>query len=276
MRLKSKEDLQFGLTLIEMAVVIVVIALLVSLGLPAVRTFFDSFNSENSTRTMISAALASARAVAVKEHRYAGIRFQQEYNPESPLKANQYMIFIIHNPEFAPYGTRFLANGFTAKQGQKPLKLPDTLGVMDLTIDQNQIVDSDIELANTKEFTDTTSFSIIFSPSGKLVTHDVQIRNRDGIYQPNNDDPNTTSADDIFNSVYNISAPHIKKGMFVQDDYPDLGLVKEPSRNSFIIYQKDKFNQAYQKGQPWSDYLIRLVSKTLYVSPYTGTVISPD
>jgi Tfp pilus assembly protein FimT len=54
-----------GLTLIEMTLVIATIALLVGFGVPAVRVLIHSFQSESGTRSMIGAALSSARAMAV-------------------------------------------------------------------------------------------------------------------------------------------------------------------------------------------------------------------
>ena len=92
MKAKSRQS---GLTLTEMVVVIAIIALLVGFGVPAGRTFINSFETESGTRSMISAALASARAVAAREQKYAGIRFQKAYDPAGLLKAPQYMIFIV-------------------------------------------------------------------------------------------------------------------------------------------------------------------------------------
>ena len=73
--------------------------------------------------------------------------------------------------------------------------------------------------------------------------------------------------------ITDITNPY---GMFMQDDYASLGLWKESSRRSFIIYEKEKFRRAYEKGQAWSGYLVRLVSETIYINPYTGTIISAD
>ena len=88
MRIRTKQS---AVTLTEMTVVIASVALLVGLGLPAIRAFHDSFESRSGARSMISAALASARAIAAKEQRYAGIRFQKAYHPQGPLEADQYM-----------------------------------------------------------------------------------------------------------------------------------------------------------------------------------------
>lgn len=262
---------QSGLTLTEMTVVIAVVALLTVLSLPAVRAFFVSLADSGNARPMISAALASARAIAAKEQRYAGIRFQTAYDPKGPLDAPQYMIFII-NEEPRKIGN--IRTGFRAVEGLEPMKLPNNVGVMDLHLGSagsspNEVISSDGQISTDVQFTDATAFSIIFSPSGKMVIHDVRTRNRDGFYQPDNSG-SKFSMDDVFNSPINITNYHA--GMFVQDDYANLGLDEESSRNSFIIYERDKFKAAYKKGQAWSDYLVNVAP--IYINPYTGTMIN--
>jgi len=264
MKAKSR---QFGLTLTEIVVVIAIIAMLVGLGVPAGRAFLASFETESGARSMISAALASARAIAAKEQRYAGIRFQKAYQPEGPLEATQYMIFIVFEE---PRKMGNLTNAFRAVEGLKPIKLPDSVGVMDSALIKEEIsLDPSWELSgDPAELTDLTAFSIIFSPSGKMVIHDVRVRNRDGDFRPLIPDD---SKDDIFNSPENIRDYDI--GMFVQDDYADLGLGKESSRSSFIIYEKEQFRRAYEKGRAYSGYLVRLAPEAIYINPYTGTMI---
>ncbi len=277
MKAKSKQS---GITLMEMTVVIAVVALLVSLGLPAVRMLFNSFESQGGGRAVISAALASARAIAAKEQRYAGVRFQQD------LDGNQYMVFIVHDPAPKPYGTN-LTNGFRAVEGVEPIKLPDSVGVMDLMVRTNHnpgdfpARDSDDEQlrveylddmnplnlgpdGKNKYIADTCSFSILFSPSGKMVIHNVRVRNRDGDYRPLN---LNDSMDDIFNSPENIA--NYNMGMFVQDDYAELGLGAESSRNKFIIYDKTQFDELDGGGR--FNYLSGL--EFIYINPYTGTMI---
>jgi len=267
---------QSGRTLVEMAVVIAVIVLLGSFGLPAVRTLLDSFESGVGPKPLISAALASARAIAAREQRYAGIRFQKAYDPEGPLKATQYMIFIVHD-----FGKTGLEPGFRAVEGLEPIKLPDSVGVMDLRYRPNLLspagdglIDADGEISNLDILRDTTAFSIVFSPSGKMVIHDVRVRNRDGyVDSAANTD---ISNDDIFNKKAQVDAGI---GMFYQDDcfgaswspYPNLGLGPEPSRRSFVIYDRREFKRAYEIGQAYSGYLNRLVP--IYINPYTGTMI---
>jgi hypothetical protein len=246
---------------------------------------------------MISAALASARAIAAKEQRYAGVRFQRD------LSGSQYMVFIVQDPKIMAYG-------FRAIEGVKPIKLPDSIIVMDLTIvtnrnEQNPVnpqqeirIDDPLLLLNDaqrnslindpNELSDTTTFSIIFSPSGKLVIHGIRVRNRDGFVDSmSNSD---VSYDDVFNKKqqvdrryngYDGTANPPGAGMFYQDDYyglawPGLGLGPEPSRNSFVICDRDKFRQAYINGLAWTDCLAQTAPDRIYINSYTGTMILPD
>jgi hypothetical protein len=228
MRTKSTQS---GLTLTEMMVVIATMALLIGIGLPAVRTLLKSFESRSGAKSMISAALASARAIAAKEQHYAGIRFQQD------LAGNQYMVFIVH--DFEKTG---LSAGFRVVEDLKPIKLPEAISLMDLMVRTNhgvlgtdaadtldellkvQYLDDTNPLnlgpdGKNRYITDTSSFSIVFSPAGKLIVREVRVRNRDGIYQPDNGISNKVSLDDIFNSPLNIGNSGV--GMFIQDDYAE-------------------------------------------------------
>lgn len=246
MKVKSR---QFGLTLMEMTVVIATVALLIAFGLPAVRTLLSSFESRAGTRAMISATLASARAIAAKQQHYAGIRFQNKYQQDN--KGCQYMIFIVH--DFDKTG---LAPGFRAVEGIQPIKLPDSVGVMEV-VDENTDIDNDDKLR------DKTTFSIIFSPSGKLVIHSVLVINRQG-RKYNND-----SEDDIFNSE---SKAKDNISMFVQDRYFSIqGLGQEPSRSRFIIYDRTRLDEV-NENRRYSDYLKDL--DVIHINPYTGRMIN--
>jgi prepilin-type N-terminal cleavage/methylation domain-containing protein len=261
-----------GLTLTEMIVVVSIVAVLTVLGVPAIRAFISSLESGSSAKAMISASLASARAIAAKEQRYAGVRFQNKYQQDG--KGCQYMIFIVHDQP----NTK-LANGFRAVEGLEPIKLPDSVGVMDLELgstDPDQIVNGNDKIDEDWEVADTTTFSIIFSPSGKLVIHEVRVRNRDGETATSG----SLSNDDIFNRISQIEAGI---GMFLQDDYypgytgtptPNFGLGPEPSRNSFIIYDKTVFEKLAPDSR-YDDYLKELAAKeVIYINPYTGTMIN--
>lgn len=240
-----------GLTLAEQTVVIAIIVLLVNLSIPAGRSFLNSLETQSGAKAMISSAMASARAIAAKEQKYAGIRFQNRYQQDG--KGCQYMIFIVNDLDKTG-----LVNGFRAVEGIEPIKLPDSVGVME-PVNSNAEIDDN----PSGELTNKTTFSILFSPSGKLVIHDVRIRNRDG----ERDTSGTNSYDDIFNKKRDVDKGI---GMFYQDDYANLGLDEESSLSRFIIYDKTVFNKI-DAIKRWSDYLKD--QKVIYISPYTGTMI---
>lgn len=279
MNAKSRQS---GLTLPEMTVVVAIIALLTAIGLPAVRAILNSFQTQSGAYNMISAALAGARAVAAKEQHYAGIRFQQDST------GNQYMVYIVHDLERTG-----LSPGFRAVEGIKPMKLPETTLVMDLRVRTNRAanataaadpLDEPLTVGRLDDtipsnlgpdgknvyVADTSTFSIIFSPAGKLVVHNVRLRNKNGVYRPDNSVPATVSTDDLFNSPANIA--NLKVGMFVQDDYPELGLGAEPSRGRFVICDRTQFDELNAQGR--LNYLNSL--ELININPYTGTIISAD
>lgn len=259
--MKRKLRQSSGFTLTELIVTISIVAMLIFAAKPAMQACRKSFASAGA-KSMISSALASARALAAKEQRYAGVRFQKAYHPGGPLEASQYMIFIVNEE---PAKMEGLTLGFRTVEGLKPIKLPDSVGVMDFKIGSTDIeFDSDID--QKEELTDTTAFSIVFSSSGKLVIHDVRVRNRDGVYKPG---PGQ-SKDEVFNSEENIVNHNV--GMFIQDDYSAAGLGKEWSRGSFIIYDRVKFKQLDSNNR-YTKYLEDLKNLRVYINPYTGTII---
>lgn len=262
-----------GFSLTEMVVVVAIVGLLAALGLPAIRSLQKSFETGSGINSLIDAALSSARAVAAQEQRYAGLRFQLD------LHDNQYMIFIIHDPEKTK-----LSDGFRALEGQKPIKLPDDFRVIDMmhrwTSNPETLKDAKLTTVDIQNgMRDTSSFSIIFSPAGKMVIHGVRVRNRDGIYKPDNSVTLKVSMDDIFNSPKNVLNYNV--GMFLQDDdwteaetlFPGGGLGAEFSRDKFYIYEKSYFDKLNDTDQRL-DYLNSL--EPVFINQYTGTIVNSN
>ncbi|MDO8303863.1 MAG: hypothetical protein Q7T18_11535, partial [Sedimentisphaerales bacterium] len=87
------------------------------------------------------------------------------------------------------------------------------------------------------------------------------------------------STDEIFNTQNNVTAITNPVGIFIQDDYADIGLGAEMSRGSFVICEKEKFKNAYNHGAAWTDYLGKTDSSgnyllpRIHINPYTGTMI---
>jgi Tfp pilus assembly protein PilE len=250
LRNRNRWTSRSGMTLTEMAIVIGIIAVMVGLTLPAVNMLYNSFETQNGAKAMINAALASAKSIAIKEQRYAGIRFQKRYDPNNsdPLSESQYMIFIVSDPNIRPGAQNSV--GCRAVDGITPVKLPDVMGIMDAN------AASDAAINTASGIFSNTDFTVLFSPSGKLVIHRLLVRNRNNV----NDD---SSMDDVFNSFTNVNDNNI--GMFIQDS------AVEDSRNNFYIYNTKKFKQAYDSGKPYSGCLSQL--KPVYVNSYTGTIV---
>ncbi|MHC4676448.1 MAG: hypothetical protein ACYTBZ_28500, partial [Planctomycetota bacterium] len=124
-------------------------------------------------------------------------------------------------------------------------------------------IDGDDFIDDPEELTETTTFSIVFSATGRLVTHPVWVRNKDG-------ETDDSSNDIVFNTANNV---RIGVGQFIQDDndpWP-LGLGQERSRNNFVVYDKKEFDSVNTESR-WTDYLQYL--DVVYVSPYTGQIIN--
>jgi len=161
----------------EILVVVSIMAILMGIAIPAAKSLMASFESGTGVRQLINAALSSARAIAVREQTYAGVRFQQDKD------GHTYIVLIEHDPDPSPNGTG-LANGFRAVTGRKPMKLP--------------------EETTLNGVSKLTGPSVVFSPQGKLTIHPVRTSTQDG----------TAGNDTIFNTQANVDAGI---AMLVQD-----------------------------------------------------------
>ena len=231
-----------GFSLVELLVAMGIVALLVGLSVPAINALQKSYDSTGAD-SMISAALSTARTLAISNHNYAGVRFQKAGDPNNAVKADQYMVFMIYEE---PKNMGNLTDAFRAIEGYKPIKLPANIGVIDMT---NVTLDTDIN-GDIKLFNAAT-FSIIFSPAGKLVIHLVQTRSYKNL-----------------NSVFNTD-PNVGNGtaMFVQDN------AQEASRSKFVIYDRSRFD-TLAPSERYSKYLGDLkINHSIFINPYTGQLI---
>lgn len=269
----TRSSRQSALTLVEILAVLGILTVLFAVGVPAIKKIIESFDSSANVRSVISSALANARSVAMSEGTWAGLRFQQDKS------GNQYMILI----QYDYIATNLALGGFRAVDSRKPMKLPESIGVMDLFVRTNSQTaadstckpipaatdaQSDLNIDTPAELTDTTTFSVVFSKEGRLVTHDVRIRNRQGTIGTD-----ATATDDVFNTqpVVDAAAAAVpSRRMFYQDDYANLGLGQEPSRNSFVIYNKKMF-AAIPVAKRYSLYLKSLPLE--YVNPSSGELV---
>jgi len=228
--------------LTEVLVTISIIAILLAVSIPAAKELSRSLEQSVGASSMIDAALANTRAIAIREQRYAGVRFQQD------LQGRTYLIFIIHDPSATG-----LANGFRAVDNKKPMPLPEAVGVI---ADGNY---TDTALTTAAGMNQANTFSVVFNASGKFVLHPVRVRNRDG-------KTDNTSTDRVFNTQPNVLAG---KAQFVQDDYSVDGYGEEDSVSAFRIYDKRELQK--NSANPWTKYLQSITQDS--VNPYTGELI---
>ena len=253
MKIRAK---QFGLSLVETIVVVAVVALMIGLAIPAVKTFMNPMTSSAGVESMISAALSSARAIAAKNQKYAGIRFQQDKN------GNQYMIAIIYN--YDPSVSTSLngsVDSFTAVKGLSPVKLPENVFIFD-TKDYNDVEINSNAVDDDDKLKDITSFTILFSPSGNLAIRMV-------LTSPISTD------DSIFNSSATVEYMFEKATNSSIKPYG-----KELGRNSLILCDNKSEFLKLAANERWNSFfkdpiLNQLDStKVFYISPYTGSIIS--
>ena len=262
-------------SLMELLVVITIVASLVALAIPAINAMQKSFNSTGA-EGMISAALSTARTLAISRGQYAGVRFQKVYDSAGAPKADQYMIFIIYDSNKK---TNWVC-GFVAVEGYKPIKLPANIGVIDKMvrndyvlpanfcddIKERPLVNTDLDdsgtnldpSGNNRNITDTSAFSIVFSPAGKLVSHEIRCGGKSG-------------NDDIFNTRNKVIA-NPPTGMFIEDNHDDCGIGVEMSRREFYIYNRNEFEKL-ATGSQRMNYLNGPKTERYFVNAYTGELI---
>ncbi len=258
----KKRIKQSGLSLMEMTIVVAVAATLAVLSMPAIRSFVGSSSSISDAKLIVSGAMASAKAIAAREQSYAGLRFQQDAG------GNQYVVFIVHDPTLEDFDTSSelysKAEGFKALKGVRPIRLPENALVTDMMVGDKNIpedflISDDINIDESYEVLDATTFTIVFSPAGKLVIREAAVL-REG------------SSDEIFNEP----AGGVEF-MFEDDYYGSAGSTpyqQEVSRNSFVVFEKDRFNQALATGQAYTGYLQRQAAEYAeYINAYTGTIV---
>lgn len=230
-----------GISLTEALVVVSIIAILLAISIPAARELGRSLDQSMGAVSVIDAALANARAIAIREQKYAGVRFQQD------VLGNQYLTFIVHDPAATQK-----ANGFRAVENKKPMALPEAMGVIE------DGVSTDAGLIAAGGMNDKSTFSMVFNASGRFVTHMVQVYNKDG-------KTDNSSTDKIFNTLQNVRDG---KAQFIQDS-STVGYEPEDSVAAFRIYDKRELQK--MSATPWTGYLRDLERHSINL--YTGELI---
>jgi prepilin-type N-terminal cleavage/methylation domain-containing protein len=269
-----------GFTLVENLVALSIIVIVSGLGLFGIHSFLESYESGGQTQFQIAAALSNARAIAAREGRCAGVRFQRAYNPQGFDKADQYMIFIIKSD--LNNASRYDMDSFHAVEGKKPIKLSGSVMVMSTgTGSYGGLINSDSSIDTEAELRDALTFSIIFSPSGRLIKPQVLVRNKDNVANPDNEGGIRISYDSVFNSFSNVTSTDklYQAGQFFQDNAnsgaidPIDGLEQETAADALMIFSREDFENV-DPGYRWSDFLDFV--KPFNINTYSGELIDPQ
>ncbi len=261
-----------GFSLIELMIVMGIIAVMGTIAMVSAPSMIRS-QKMSSAQNLINAALAQAQAYAAKEQKYAGVRFQPGLND------TQYLI-IVEKEDFN-------STIYTAIPNSKPAALPGGIGVISSEIngvaldtfpkkndylDDDQTNNQDGDASNDLRFclNGARVFTIIFSPSGNLVTKPVTVLSRD------------ITTDKIFNTDANVTAGN---ALFHYDTYPPdpavpaSWCIPESSTAGLYIYEINEMDDV-DSGLRYSEYLADHVAnqgiEQVTINIYTGGIIDFD
>jgi len=286
-----------GLTLPELLVTLAIAVIVGSIALPLVLSLNDALKGSANAQTIVSTAVQNARALAMKEGRYAGVRFQQDKD------GNQYAIYIVYG-EAGSDPANGLQYMYKVVEGRTPVQLPEGIAVTDMVV---RTIHNDTDTASTYRdgwfvnlqeshlrdagnldiegkninLTDTTSFSIVFDAKGQLAKVPCKMRCIDVLpdtvgksyYRPGDTakyfsyTASFYSLDKVFNGYEYF---RLNKAKFIQDDYANLGLGGELSRVQFKIFDMGKY-KSLDSSQKKYDYLN--AQPDVYVNQFTGKLM---
>ncbi|MCK5269169.1 MAG: prepilin-type N-terminal cleavage/methylation domain-containing protein [Sedimentisphaerales bacterium] len=270
----NEKKQQSGFTLIEMLVVVAIIAVLAALSLPNTMGIIRSHRAA-ATKNLIRNALAQAQAHAAVTQKYAGVRFQ--FTKDQWQNNRQYLVLIENEPGLVPavggIPVRRSYDRFVAIRNAKAAALPVGMGVISQAASGSVGILDDYGVDSVRG---ETTFSIIFSPMGQLVTKDVYLRPKDDFDAAGlpifSDDAIVNTQSDVDNGI----------GLLYCDDD---GSVEcrwgESSALGLYIFDADKLMSIdglnmndIQKAEERAIYIQSL--EPILINIYTGTIIKEE
>jgi len=219
--------------------------------------------TKDAARTMLRSAFASAKAKAAAGQKYVGVRFQQNSQGRS------YLVFV--QPAEDQTDSYLVMR---AIPDTEPIPLPEGVELAELEgIENDRTTGStatgpqygDINLFSDY-LIDTTTFTVLFAPDGRIVRKRVQIQSRgpeDTMFNNMIDNPDGKPPY-LFREDPYLKPPNTRK-----DDYNEI------SQASLMIYEQDKRKNAGMT--PYTGY-VRIQALRVHLNVYTGDLIrlNPD
>ncbi len=179
-------------TLVEMLTVVTIAAIMMVIAVPNITSMVRNASMTNA-RNLVKTALSQAQSYAVRNGVHAGIRFQKAANGKT------YLVLIENAKSFDYWnGTnkskQYSSQRFVAIPNAKPKALPNGIAAVSASLDRDWNDDDLLDYNYDQLFlpynlvTDNffncienqQTFSIVFAPSGQLVTKDVCVEPRRG------------------------------------------------------------------------------------------------
>jgi len=306
-----------GFTLIELAVVMGIIIVMVLIALPSIQGMTSSANV-GAANTMLRSLLASTRAMAANTQEYIGIRFQQDRfgrswavflrqarsKSETAGSIDPYINYANGCPidptaygstNMGPYSGSYAFPDnpncdylvLVASSTSSPIALPRGLELAagnfhETDWDKDNDVDNvDADLGLSTYINNSTTFTVVFSPSGQVVRKRVFVGQKG--YEKNTGTPQRH--DTVFNKLLNENPTAIPANDIPLRDRKDiLALIPdwdadpsdgvsdvEISQNSIWIYERQKRIDAGMA--PFSGYVASQGQKVT-LNVYTGSLIA--
>jgi len=271
-------------TLVEILVAIAIIVIVLAIAVGSLRALTGT-NQMGAARTMLHTLLASARAEASARGHLVGVRFQQSAD------GTTYGV-IIWPREPQPPGLNYVF--FEAAPNREPFRFP--AGVELAAGSMVVSPDADGNASLTTGLANSTTFSIVFEPTGQLAFRTIRVGQRrvEDPVNPQNaygvEDPRDGIFDDAPNQNPRVeplpgtSTPNYTVNWLLAGDalpaYPPFlparpGIQNpELTENSLWLYDQAARRDA--GPQPWTNYLRHQQrAARLLINPYTGQLMTP-
>ncbi|MFW6146749.1 MAG: type II secretion system protein [Planctomycetota bacterium] len=196
-------------TLIELLMVIGIIILVAGIALPSVGNIL-ALGSDAQAYNLLAGQIAAARALAIRRATYAGVHVQLVDETAKPdLSDVCYVAVMI--AERDPNSGSFVFGG-AVEAGYEAERVPGSFWFGQLTGSTN-FVNNTGQFRNLGDLDDFTTFTVVFSPSGSVVTQvegdNIQFDPTDSLFSGSEslwdhgeaDDESGTTAVTMFNSA---------------------------------------------------------------------------